>query len=334
MENEKVLEVIHLKKYYTVNNGWFSKGQQVKAVDDVSFSLYKGETLGLVGESGCGKSTTGRTILQLSKPTDGKVIFEGTDINQLNDRTMRQLRRKMQMIFQDPYASLDPHKTIQQILTEPLNVHGLYNKKERLEKVREMLKIIGLTDAYLTRYPNELSGGQRQRIAIARAVILQPTFIVADEPVSALDVSVQAQVINLLMYLQKEFQLTYLFISHDLNVVRHITDRIIVMYLGRVVEVTTTEELFNHPKHPYTCALLSAIPIKNPDEKKERIILSGEVPSPVNPPKGCPFHERCPKAMDICSKTVPHQISVSDGHWVTCHLYSNENHTTETKLSF
>ncbi|MCO7124267.1 dipeptide ABC transporter ATP-binding protein [Sporolactobacillus shoreicorticis] len=322
MENDRVLQVVNLKKYYTVNDGWFSSGQRVKAVDDVSFSIYKGETVGLVGESGCGKSTTGRTVLQLSQPTSGKIIFEGTDISKLKGQELRQIRRRIQMIFQDPYASLDPHKTIQQILTEPLHVHHLYDKKKRIEKVRKMLKTIGLTDTYLTRYPNELSGGQRQRIAIARAVILHPLLIVADEPVSALDVSVQAQVINLLMHLQHEFQLTYLFISHDLNVVRHITDRIIVMYLGKMVEAAPTEELFRDPKHPYTRALLSAIPIRNPDEHTDRIVLNGEVPSPVYPPSGCPFHERCPNAMDICSKAAPRQVNLSEKHKTICHLYS------------
>lgn len=321
MGNKTILRVDHLRQYYTTNKGWFNKGEQVKAVDDVSFSISQGETFGLVGESGCGKSSTGRAILRLGQYTSGKIYFEGNDIGQLQGSNLRKLRRKMQMVFQDPYASLDPHKTIQQILIEPLNVHHLFTKNQRIEKVNEMVGTIGLSNVYLKRYPNELSGGQRQRIAIARAVILNPQLVVADEPVSALDVSVQAQILNLLIDLQREIKLTYLFISHDLEVVRHITDRIAVMYLGRIVEMATTEELFKDPNHPYTRSLLSAIPIADPNKQKKRIILQGEVPSPVNPPSGCPFHERCPNAMDICSRTMPKKKVISNDHYVTCHLY-------------
>ncbi len=322
MQNEALLEVKQLKKYYEINQGWFKENTQVKAVDDVSFSVMKGETFGLVGESGCGKSTTGRTILRLNNPTNGQILFEGKDINLLPYEEMRKLRRKMQMVFQDPYASLNPKKTIRQLLTEPLRVHGLYTKKEREQKVVEMLEIVGLSEYHMDRYPHEFSGGQRQRIGIARAVILNPELIVADEPVSALDVSVQSQVINLLLKLQKEFQLTYLFISHDLGVVKHITDRVAVMYLGKIVELAETEELFENPKHPYTKALISAEPINHPDEKKERIILTGDVPSPANPPQGCTFHPRCRECMEICKTEKPQAITLENGHTVACHLYA------------
>ncbi|MGE8204740.1 ABC transporter ATP-binding protein [Heyndrickxia sp. NPDC080065] len=322
MSSEAVLEVKGLKKYYDINQGWFKENIKVKAVDDISFNVYKGETFGIVGESGCGKSTTGRTILRLDQPTEGQILFEGIDISLLPYEKMRKLRRKMQMVFQDPYASLNPKKTIKQILTEPLRVHNLYSKKERLEKAVEILEIVGLSSYHLERYPHEFSGGQRQRIGIAKAVILNPELIVTDEPVSALDVSVQSQVINLLLKLQKEFGLTYIFISHDLGVVRHITDRVAVMYLGKIVELANTEQLFIDPKHPYTKALISAVPINHPDEKKERIVLSGDVPSPANPPSGCTFHPRCSSCMDICKKEKPPVISFDDGHTVACHLYT------------
>ena len=322
MQNEALLEVKQLKRYYEINQGWFKKNTYVKAVDDVSFSVMRGETFGLVGESGCGKSTTGRTILRLNNPTNGQILFEGKDINLLPYEEMRKLRRKMQMVFQDPYASLNPKKTIRQLLTEPLRVHGLYTKKEREQKAVEMLEIVGLSEYHMDRYPHEFSGGQRQRIGIARAVILNPELIVADEPVSALDVSVQSQVINLLLKLQKEFQLTYLFISHDLGVVKHITDRVAVMYLGKIVELAETEELFKNPKHPYTKALISAEPIHHPDEKKERIILTGDVPSPANPPQGCTFHPRCRECMEICKTEKPQAITLENGHTVACYLYA------------
>lgn len=315
-----LLQVKSLKKYYPINNGFFKEKGSLKAVDDVSFTVQKGETFGLVGESGCGKSTTGRTLLRLNEVTDGQIIFDGQDLSELSYEEMRKYRRKIQMIFQDPYASLNPKKTIRQILTEPLRVHGLYSKEEREEKVKEIIKIVGLTESHLDRYPHEFSGGQRQRIGIARAVILQPDLIVADEPVSALDVSIQSQVINLLLKLQKEFELTYIFISHDLGVVRHITDRVAVMYLGRIVELADTDVLYEKALHPYTQALMSAEPIAHPDEKKDRIILKGEIPSPANPPSGCSFHTRCLSCMEICKIIQPELKEVSKGHYVACHL--------------
>ncbi|WP_255511537.1 ABC transporter ATP-binding protein [Viridibacillus arvi] len=294
----------------------------VRAVDDVNFTVMKGETFALVGESGCGKSTTGRAILRLTEPTDGEVLFNGTNLALLPYEKMRSLRKHMQMVFQDPYASLNPKKSIRQILMEPLKVHSKFDKKESLQKVISILQIVGLSEYHLDRYPHEFSGGQRQRIGIARAMILQPDFIIADEPVSALDVSVQSQVINLMLELQKEFGLTYLFISHDLSVIQHMTDRVAVMYLGKIVEIAKTEDLFNNPKHPYTQALLSAVPITHPKEKKERIILKGDVPSPANPPSGCTFHPRCPFALEICKTELPDQTEFEKGHTVNCHLYS------------
>lgn len=322
MSNNALLEVKSLKKYYEINQGWFKEKKSVKAVDDVSFTVFKGETFGLVGESGCGKSTTGRTILRLGDPTAGSIIFDGQDVSELSYEQMRKLRRKMQMVFQDPYASLNPKKTIRQILTEPLRVHGLYTKEERERKAIEILEIVGLSEYHLDRYPHEFSGGQRQRIGIAKAVILQPELIVTDEPVSALDVSVQSQVINLLLKLQQEFNLTYIFISHDLGVVKHITDRVAVMYLGKIVELAETQELFDNPKHPYTKALISAVPVSHPDEKKERIILTGDVPSPANPPQGCAFHPRCPDCMAICKVEKPAVLTDEKGHAVACHLFN------------
>lgn len=320
MQTKPLLEIKHLKKYYNIDQGWFKPNISVKAVDDVTFQVYKGETFGLVGESGCGKSTTGRTILRLNEPTSGDIRFEGQDISQLPYQEMRKLRRKMQMVFQDPYASLNPKKTIRQILTEPLRVHGLYTPEERVQKALEILEIVGLSKYHLDRYPHEFSGGQRQRIGIARAVILRPELIIADEPVSALDLSIQSQVINLLLNLQKEFNLTYVFISHDLGVVQHITDRVGVMYLGKIIELANTEDLFAAPKHPYTKALISAVPVSHPSEKKERIILTGDVPSPVNPPTGCPFHPRCPEAMDKCRSEKPPVVQLDNNHTVLCHL--------------
>jgi oligopeptide/dipeptide ABC transporter ATP-binding protein len=317
-----LLEVKNLKKYYEVDQGLFKPKTYVKAVDDVSFTVIKGETFGLVGESGCGKSTTGRTLLRLNDPTDGSILFDQVDISTLKYEELRKLRRRIQMVFQDPYASLNPKKTIKQILTEPLRVHGLDSKEERVKKAIEILEIVGLSEYHLDRYPHEFSGGQRQRIGIARAVILKPDLIVTDEPVSALDVSIQSQVINLLLKLQREFDLTYVFISHDLSVVKHITDRVAVMYLGKIVELAKTEDLFNEPKHPYTKALISAVPISHPDEERERIILSGDVPSPVNPPAGCAFHPRCSACMEICKTEKPPVIEYENGHMVACHLFS------------
>ena len=279
----------------------------VKAVDGLNFDVFQGETLGLVGESGCGKSTTGRAILQLYQPTAGAVLFEGADLAKLKGEDLRKMRRQMQMIFQDPYASLNPRMTVGSIVAEPLEVHNIGTKAERLERVRELLKVVGLNPYFINRYPHEFSGGQRQRIGVARALAVNPAFIVCDEPISALDVSIQAQVINLLEDLQEQFGLTYLFIAHDLSVVRHISDRIAVMYLGKIMELADRDELYRNPMHPYTQALLSAVPIPDPviEEKRKRIILEGDVPSPVNPPKGCNFCTRCPKVMDICREQEP-----------------------------
>ncbi|AOV08631.1 ABC transporter ATP-binding protein [Sporosarcina ureilytica] len=319
--SELLLEVRDLKQHYKLDQGWLKEKKVVKAVDGINFEVIKGETFSIVGESGCGKSTTGRTILRLNEATDGEIIFNGQNIGELSYEEMRKLRRRMQMIFQDPYASLNPKKTIRQILLEPLRVHNMYKPAERLEKVIEILEIVGLSEYHIDRYPHEFSGGQRQRIGIAKAAILHPELIIADEPVSALDVSIQSQVINLLLKLQRELGLTYIFISHDLGVVRHISDRVAVMYLGRIVEIAPTEELYYNPMHPYTKALMSAVPIDHPDEKKERIILTGDVPNAVNPPSGCAFHPRCPAAMDICKKVRPVVEEYQSGHAVACHLY-------------
>lgn len=329
MEEQPLLKVRNLKKYFEISQGMFKPKINVRAVDDVSFSIKRGETFALVGESGCGKSTTGRTILRLTEATSGEISFNGKDILSLPYNEMRSLRKRMQMVFQDPYASLNPKKTIRQILMEPIRVHKRFSEKDRLQEILKILDIVGLSKDHLDRYPHEFSGGQRQRIGIARAVILQPDFIVADEPVSALDVSVQSQVINLMLDLQKEFGLTYLFISHDLSVIEHMTDRVAVMYLGKIVEVADTEELFDNPKHPYTQALLSAVPISHPKEARDRIILKGDVPSPANPPSGCSFHTRCPFAMDICSKVAPETIDFGNGHSANCHLYTKNKEETK-----
>ncbi|PTY78790.1 dipeptide/oligopeptide/nickel ABC transporter ATP-binding protein [Heyndrickxia sporothermodurans] len=320
--NEPLLKIENLKKNFPIRGGVFGKKVgEVKAVDDISFVIQKGETLGLVGESGCGKSTTGRMLLRLLEPSEGKIIFEGNDITTLSKQELRKIRGQMQMIFQDPYASLNPRHTIERILEEPLIVHGVKEKSARKKKVRELLEIVGLNSYHANRYPHQFSGGQRQRIGIARALSLNPKLIVADEPVSALDVSIQAQVLNLLKDLQKKYDLTYLFIAHDLGVVRHISDRVGVMYLGRLVELAESEELYGNPKHPYTQALLSAVPIADVDHKKERIVLQGDVPSPANPPKGCSFHTRCPLAMDKCSVERPIFKEVDKGHFAACHLH-------------
>lgn len=321
-----LLKVDHLVKHFPISRGIIFMRQvgAVHAVDDISFDIYQGETLGLVGESGCGKSTTGRTILQLYKPTAGHVYFEGVDLTTLKSEEMRKARRNMQMIFQDPYASLNPRMTVGEIIGEPLVIHNVLRGKAVDERVQELLALVGLNPAFANRYPHEFSGGQRQRIGVARALALQPQLIVCDEPISALDVSIQAQVVNLLEDLQKEFNLTYLFIAHDLSVVKHTSNRVAVMYLGIIVELATRAELYSHPLHPYTQALLSAVPIPDPiaEEKRKRIILQGDVPSPVNPPSGCRFRTRCPLAVDICKEQKPEFREVSPGHFVACHLVS------------
>ena len=320
---EVLLEVKDLKMYFPVTAGiiFQRKIADVKAVDGVTFSIMKGETLGLVGESGCGKTTTGRAILQLYKPTQGNIIFEGRDLTQLSGSEMRAMRRKIQVIFQDPYGSLNPRMTCGDIVGEPLTVHKLTtNKGEYRDRVAELLEVVGLNPYMGDRYPHEFSGGQRQRIGIARALAVNPSFIVCDEPVSALDVSIQAQVINLLEDLQERFGLTYLFIAHDLSVVRHISDRVAVMYLGHIVELADRNELYENPLHPYTKALLSAVPIPDPaiEATRERIILTGDVPSPMNPPPGCVFHTRCPVMIDDCQLEMPELREVEPNHWVAC----------------
>ena len=320
-----ILEVKNLKMYFPVGSGFLSRKPvgYVKAVDDVSFTVKRGETLGLVGESGCGKTTTGRCILQLYKPTAGQVIFDGQDLTSMNTKTMRGMRREMQVIFQDPYSSLNPRMTAGNIIGEPLIVHGLVaNKTEYRDKVADLLTNVGLNPYMADRFPHEFSGGQRQRIGVARALSVSPKFIVADEPVSALDVSIQAQIINLLEDLQEQFNLTYLFIAHDLSVVRHISDRVGVMYLGHLVEMAERNEIYRNPIHPYTKALLSAVPIPDPvlDAQRERVLLTGEVPSPLNPPSGCVFHPRCPVANDTCSQILPDLREVETDHYSACIL--------------
>ncbi|MCL1632038.1 dipeptide ABC transporter ATP-binding protein [Sporolactobacillus sp. CPB3-1] len=320
--NEALLQVENLKKYYPIKGGKFGKvSETVRAVDGVSFSVREGETLGIVGESGCGKSTTGRMIMRLIEPTEGKIIFQNRNIMELSKREMRKARKDIQMIFQDPFASLNPRHTVGHIIEEPMIVHRMGDKKERQKRVEELLELVGLNAYHARRYPHQFSGGQRQRIGIARALAVRPKVIIADEPVSALDVSVQSQVLNLLKDLQKQFHLTYIFIAHDLSVVRHISDRVGVMYLGKIVELSECEALYNHPQHPYTKALLSAVPVPDPDVKTDRIILQGDVPSPAHPPAGCAFHDRCPAAMDICSKEMPMLKTLEDGRKISCHLY-------------
>src|SRR5690554_2146691 len=322
VKNENLLEVKNLVKHFPIRQGIIFSRQigAVQAVDNITFNVHKGETLGLVGESGCGKTTAGRCILRLIEPTSGDVIFDGRNVPQLAKDDLRELRKEMQIIFQDPYGSLNPRMTVGDIIGEPLHIHKLARGAEREKRVREILETVGLSAFHARRFPHEFSGGQRQRIGIARALAVNPRLIIADEPVSALDVSIQAQVINLLQDLQEEFGLTYLFIAHDLSVVKHISDRVAVMYLGKIVELTDKEELYRNPKHPYTQALLSAIPEADPTIKKERIILKGDVPSPINPPSGCRFHTRCPKVMDICRVQEPEFVDTGDGHYVACHL--------------
>ena len=320
-----LLDVRGLQMHFPVSKGviFQSKVGEIKAVDGVSFQIMRGETLGLVGESGCGKTTIGRCILQLLKPTGGEVRFRGEDLTQLSGKEMRPLRKELQVIFQDPYGSLNPRMTVGSIVEEPLIIHKIGDRNERKNRMQELFEVVGLNPNMMDRYPYEFSGGQRQRIGIARALAVNPTFIVCDEPVSALDVSIQAQVINLLRSLQERFDLTYLFIAHDLSVVRHISDRVAVMYLGKIVEITGRDELYRDPKHPYTRALLSAVPIPDPvvEASRERIILTGDVPSPIDPPKGCSFHPRCPFAMDVCREITPVLKQTTQGHSVACHLY-------------
>ncbi len=323
-ENGVIIEVDNLTKYFPITHGLIFQRKigDVQAVDGVSFTIKEGETLGLVGESGSGKTTVGRTILQLYRPTAGSVYFRGEDLTKLEGKELRSARRYMQMVFQDPYASLNPRLSVGNIVVEPLEIHGIGNKKSREMRVEQVLELVGLDPSFINRYPHEFSGGQRQRIGVARALVLEPEFIVLDEPISALDVSIQAQVVNLLEELQERLGLTYLFIAHDLSMVRHISDRVAVMYLGKIVELAPRDELFNNPLHPYTQALMSAVPIPDPrkEAQRQRTILEGDIPSPVNPPSGCRFHTRCPVRVDICDKQEPEWREVEPEHWVACHV--------------
>lgn len=320
---EPILEVKNLKKYFPINSPFGRTINYVKAVEDISFNLYKGKTLGLVGESGCGKSTTGRTVLRLTEPTDGEVLYEGKNVMELNKKDFKQFRKEMQMVFQDPHSSLNPKQRIGETVEEPMHIHNMYSKEERIEKAMSLLKETGIREDQYFRFPHEFSGGQRQRIGIARALSVDPQVVILDEPVSALDVSIQSQVLNLLDDIQKKHELAYLFITHDLSVVRHVADEIGVMYLGKMMEICETDDLFSNPLHPYTQILLSAIPHPNPKEKKERIIVKGDVPSPINPPSGCVFRTRCPYAMEICAQEKPLLKTYKDTKQkVACHLYN------------
>lgn len=318
-----LIQVKNLTKYFPIKTGFLQRTTgYVKAVDGVDFEIFPGKTFGLVGESGCGKSTTGRSILRLVEPTAGEVIFDGQDITKLPPRKMRNVYRNMQLIFQDPYGSLDPRMTAEKLIMEPMIVHNLYTPKERKKKVSEILEVVGLGAYHASRYPHEFSGGQRQRIGIALALVLNPNFIIADEPVSALDVSIQSQILNLLKQLQQDFNIAYLFIAHDLSVVKHISHSVGIMYLGRIVEMGEKEQVYHQSLHPYTKALLSAAPVADPDVSKERILLEGDVPSPANPPSGCTFHPRCPACMEICRQKSPLLRDMGNGHRVSCHLYN------------
>lgn len=320
---EILVSVKDLTKHFPIMKGVIRrKVGAVKAVDGVTFDIYRGETLGLVGESGSGKSTTGRVILQLDPVTSGSVQFDGQELTELSAEQVRKIRPRMQMVFQDPHASLNPRMTVASIIGEPLKEHGTGRRRERHDRIEELLRLVGLDPTHANRYPHEFSGGQRQRIGVARAIALNPEFVVCDEPIAALDVSIQAQVVNLLENLQSDLGLTYLFISHDLSMVRHLADRVAVMYLGRIVELAPVDELYDEPKHPYTQALHSAVPVPDPvvESERERVILEGDIPSPINPPSGCPFHTRCPIAEERCSREVPDWRQASNGHWVACHL--------------
>lgn len=322
-EQKSLVQVRNLKKYFPVSRQLFSTQRRfIKAVDDVSFDVLEGETLGLVGETGCGKTTVARTILQLYRPTSGQVLFDGVDLACLQENDLRKMRSRMQMIFQDPYASLNPRMTVGAIIAAPLDVHTRLDQKEKRDRVQELLKLVGLNPDFVNRYPHEFSGGQRQRIGIARALALNPDLVICDEPISSLDVSIQAQVVNLLEELQNRLGLTYIFVAHDLSMVRHISDRIIVMYLGKVMELADRNEIYLHPLHPYTRALMSAVPIPDPDKarNRKRIILKGDIPSPLNPPQGCNFNTRCPIASGRCFQEDPEYREISPEHWVACHF--------------